>query len=119
MEQIIKIEHEKLDTEEGESNKDEEESSTSTKESKSTEISVENSTSAIPTETTEDSKLSEIPQVTNVLNKSTHDKPDSPKDKHVTESEQPKENGEHNIGKENKLLSTNFQVIIENQLKGS
>ena len=35
-------------------------------------------------------------------------------DKHVTEFEYMKENGEQNIGKENKLLSTNFQVKIEN-----
>ena len=42
--QIIMIEHEKLDTEEGESNKDEEESTTST------ELSEENSTSDTPTE---------------------------------------------------------------------
>ena len=107
---IIKIhpKHEKLDTDEGESNKDDEESTTST------ELPEENSASDIHTEATEESKPSEIPQVTNVLNKSNHDKPDSPED-NVTEFEIPKENGEQNIGKENKLLSTNFQVKIENR----
>ena len=51
-ESIIKIkQHEKLDTEEGESNKDEQESTTSS------EISEEDSTSDTPMETTEASNL--------------------------------------------------------------
>ena len=61
--QIVKFEHEKLDTEEKESNKDEEESTTST------ELSEENSASDTPTEAIEDSKAIEIPQVHIVFNK--------------------------------------------------
>ena len=53
IEQIIKIEHEKLDTEEVESTKDEEEATVST------ELSEENSTSGTPTEDTEESKPTE------------------------------------------------------------
>ena len=85
--QIIKIEHEKLDTDEGESSKDEEEST------KSTELSEENSTSDTPTEDAEESKPSETPQVPNILNKTTHDEDDLSHDISMTEFE-PKENGE-------------------------
>ena len=67
IESIIKIDHEELDTEEVESNKDEEESTTST------EISEENSKSYTSTEATEDSKPIETSQVHIVLNKTTHD----------------------------------------------
>ena len=35
--------------------------------------------------------------------------------KHVTEIELPKENGEQNNAKENKLLTTNFEVKVENR----
>ena len=38
---------------------------------------------------------------------------DSSGTKHTSEFESPKENGEHNIVQENKLLSTNFTVEIE------
>ena len=78
------------------------------------ELSEENFTSDIHTETTEDSKPIETPQV-NVLNKSTQDEDNSPSLKHVTEFELTKENGEQKIGKENNLLSTNFQIEVENQ----
>ena len=54
IEQSIKIEHEKLDTEEAKSTKDAEESTVSTK------LSEENSTSDTPTEDTEESKPTEI-----------------------------------------------------------
>ena len=78
-------------------------------------MSEENSTSDTPTEGMEDAKPIETPQVHTVFNKSTHDEGDSYQDKPVTEFEQTKENGEQNIGKENKLLSTNFAVKIGNQ----
>ena len=48
------------------------------------------------------------------MKKFTQDEPDSPTVKHVTEIELPKENGEQNNGKENKLLMTNFEVKVEN-----
>ena len=93
---IIKVHpNQELDIDEGESTKDEGESTAST------ELSEENSTSDTPTEATEDSKPIETPQVHTVFNKSTHDEGDSYQDKPVTEFEQTKENGEQNIGKEN------------------
>ena len=110
MKPIIKVNpNQELDTDEVESTKDEEESTTST------ELSEQNSTSDTPTQATEDSKATEIPQGHNVLNKTKHDEDDSSEHKDVNEFEPTKENGEQNIGKENKLLSTNFEVKIENQ----
>ena len=53
-------------------------------------------------------------QVHNVCNKPTHGEDDSSEEKSVAEIEPTKENGGQNIGKENKLLMTNFQVKIEN-----
>ena len=71
-------------------------------------MSEENSTSDIPTETTEESKPTETSQVLTIFNKTMNHEDDSSEDKSVIEFEQPKENGEQNIGKENKLLTTNF-----------
>ena len=106
--QIIKIQHEKLDTGEGESINDEEESTAST------ELSEENSISDTHTENTEESKPTETHQVHNVCNKTIHDEDDSSQDKSVTKIEPYKHTGEQNNGKDNKLLTTNFQVEIEN-----
>ena len=92
LKQIIKIAHEELDTEEGESNKDEEESTTST------EMLEENTASDTPTEDIEESKSSETHQLPNILNESTHDEDDTSQDKLVTEIELPtQENGEQDI----------------------
>ena len=86
---------------------------------KSTELSEENSMSDIHTEDTEESKSIETSQLLTVLNKPTHNENDTPENKYVAEIELPKENGEQDIRKENKLLTTNFEVKIENQkLKG-
>ena len=63
----------------------------------------------------QESKQIEILQVHNVFNKSTHDEDNTSEDNAVSEFEPIKENGEQNIGKENKLLSTKFQVKIENR----
>ena len=71
IQQITKIEHEKLDTDEGESIKDEEESTPPT------ELSEENSTSDTATEDTEESKPTATHQVHYVCNKSTHDENDT------------------------------------------
>ena len=69
----------------------------------------------MPTETTGDSKAIEIPQGNNILNKTTHDENDTSENKSVTELDLPaKENGEQYIEKQNKHLSTNFAVKIEN-----
>ena len=108
IEPIIKIKpHQPLGIDEGESTKDEEESTTSAQLS-------EYSTSGTPTEATDESKPIEIPQVHTVINKSTHDEEDSSEDKSVTEFKPAKESRVQNIVKENKLLSTNFAVKIEN-----
>ena len=104
-ESIIKTkQHEELDTGEGESNKDEEESTTSS------EMSEHYSPSDTTADDTEESKSTEIQQVHNILNETTHDEDDLSEDEHVTETEPHTVNGEQNNGKENKLLTTNFQV---------
>ena len=102
--------NQKLDTDEGEcnNNKDEEESTTSQ------ELSEQNSTSDIPTETTEESKPTEPSQVLTVFNKAIHHEDDTYEDISVIEIEPPKDNGEQNIGKEDKLLTTYFEVKTEN-----
>ena len=63
---------------------------------------------------TEDSKLTETPQVLTVFNKTKHHEDDSSDDKSVIEIEPPIENGEQEIGKQDKLLTTKFQMEIEN-----
>ena len=49
-----------------------------------------------------------------VFNKAIHHEDDSSDDKSVIEIEPPRENGEQEIGKQNKLLTTKFQVEIVN-----
>ena len=102
---IIKVKtNEELDKEEGESIKDEEESTET-----SQELSKEqNSPSDICTEDKEDSKSVETSQVYNVLNKSIPNEVDSHTGKNVTEIELPKENGEQNNAREDKLLTIKF-----------
>ena len=63
---------------------------------------------------TEESKPTETSQVLTVFNKAIHHEDDSSDDKSVIEIEPPKENGEQEIGKLNKLLSMNFRIEIEN-----
>ena len=62
---------------------------------------------------TEESKPTETSQVLMVFNKAIHHEDDSSDDKSVIEIEPPKENREQEIGKQNKLLTTNVQVEIE------
>ena len=109
---IIKVKtNEELDKEEGESIIDEEESTET-----SQELSEEqNSTSDIYIEDQEDSKSLETSQVHNVLNNSIPNEVDSHTVEDVTEIELPKENGEQNNTKENKLLTTNLEVKPENR----
>ena len=57
----------------------------------------------------------ETSQVLIVLNKAIHHEDDSSDDKSVIEIEPPKENGEQEIGKQDKLLTTTFQIEIENR----
>ena len=60
----------------------------------------------IPTETS---------QVLTVFNKAIHHEDDSSDDKSVIEIEPSIENGEQEIGKQDKLLTTKFQIEIENR----
>ena len=64
---------------------------------------------------TEGSIPTETSQVLTVYNKAIHHEDDSSDDKSVIEIEPPKENGEQEIGKQDKLLTTTFQVEIENR----
>ena len=54
-------------------------------------------------------------QVLTVFNKGIHHEDDSSDDKSLIEIEPPKENGEQEIGKQDKLLTTTFQIEIENR----
>ena len=109
---IIKVKtNEELDKEEGGSIIDEEESTET-----SQELSEEqNSTSDIYIEDQEDSKSIETSQVHNVLNKSIPNEVDSHTVEDVTEIELPIENGEQINAKEDKLITTNFEIKIENR----
>ena len=63
---------------------------------------------------TEESIPAETSQVLTVFNKAIHHEDDTYDDKSVIEIDPPKENGEQEIGKEDKLLTTKFQIEIEN-----
>ena len=80
---IIVHPNQKLDTDEGECNNTEDEEEFTT----SQELSEENSTFDIPTETTEESKPAETCQVLTVFNKTTHEKVDSSEENSVIEIE--------------------------------
>ena len=64
---------------------------------------------------TEESIPVETSQVLTVFNKVIHHEDDSSDDKSVIEIEPPQENGEHEIGKQDQLLTTTFQIEIENR----
>ena len=64
---------------------------------------------------TEESIPTETSQVLTVFNKTIHHEDDSSDDKSVIEIEPPQENGEQEIGKPDKLLTTTFQIEIENR----
>ena len=109
---IIKVKtNEEFDKEEGKHITDEEKS-TETSQKLSEE---QNATSDIYIEDKEDSKSIKTSQAHNVLNFSIPNEVDSHTVKHVTEIELPKENGEQNNAKEDKLQTTNFEVKVENQ----
>ena len=63
---------------------------------------------------TEESILTETSQILTVFNKGIHHEDDSSDDKSVIETETLKENGEQEIGKQDKPLTTKFQMEIEN-----
>ena len=64
---------------------------------------------------TEESIPTERSQVLTVFNKAIHHEDNSSDDKSQVEIERPKENGEQEIGKQDKLLTTTFQIEIENR----
>ena len=64
---------------------------------------------------TEESIPVETSQVLTVFNKTIHPEHDSSDDKSEIEIEPPRENGEQEIGKQDKLLTTKFQIEIENR----
>ena len=64
---------------------------------------------------TEESLPTETSQVLTVFNKGIHHEDDSSDDKSEIEIEPPKENGEQEIGKQDKLLTTTFQMELENR----
>ena len=64
---------------------------------------------------TEESIPTATSQVLTVFNKTIHHEDDSSDDKSVIEIEPPKENGEQEIGKQDNLLTTTFQIEIENR----
>ena len=64
---------------------------------------------------TEESIPMETSQVLTAFNKAIHHEDDSSDDKSVIEIEPSKENGEQEIGKQDKLLTTTFQIEIKNR----
>ena len=64
---------------------------------------------------TEESIPTETSQVLTVFNKTIHYEDDSSDDKSLIQIEPPKENGEQEIGKQDKLLTTTFQIEIKNR----
>ena len=114
-EEIFKNQHEQVDTEEGESNEEEEKSTTSS------EKSEQDSESCTTTEDEEEPNITEIHQVHNVLNETTHDEQnvsetedDTSEEENVIEMQTYENNGEQNKPEE-KLLTTNFEVKVENR----
>ena len=113
--EIFKNQHEKVDTEEGESNEEEKKSTTSS------ENSEQESESYATTEDEEEPNTTETHQVHNVLNETIHDEEnssetedDTSEDENVTEMQTYGNNGEQNK-QEEELLSTNFEVKIKNR----
>ena len=119
---IIKKQHEKLDTEEGESNQDEEKSTTSS------DMPEQDSETDTSTEYEGESKSTETPQFHNVLNNIMHDEHNSIHDEDrssepeddtsdensVNEIETPINNEKQKNIHEDKHLTTNFEINGEN-----
>ena len=115
-EEIFKNQHEKVDTEEGESIEEEDKSITSSNKS---ELDSESATTA---EDEEEPNTTETHQVHNVLNETTHDEEnvsepvdDTSQEENVIEMQIYEDNQEQNI-QNNKLLTTNFEVKLENRI---
>ena len=114
-EENFKNQHEKVDTEKGESFEEEEKSTTSSDKSE------QDSESDIKTEDEEETNTTETHQVHNVLNETIHDEENSSEAEDDTSEEQNLNqmqtygnNGEQNK-QEEKLLTTNFEGKIKNR----
>ena len=114
-EEIFKNQHEKVDTENGESDEEEEKSTASSVESE------QDSESGTTTEDEEESNTTQTQQVHNVLNENTHDEQnvsetedDTSEEENVTEMQTYENNQEQNV-QEDKLLTNNFEVKVENR----
>ena len=154
-EEIFKNQHEKVDTDEGESIEEEDKSTTSSDKSEqdsesdtttedeekpnTTEthqvhyvlnetIHDEENSSEAEDDTSKEENITEMQIYENngekiyeteglkfLLNKAIHHEDDSSDDKSVIEIVPPEENGEQEIGKQDKLLTTKFQIEIEKQ----
>ena len=77
-------------------------------------MSEEDSISDIPTEDTEESKPTETSQLLTVFSKTIHHEDDSSEDKPIIEIELPKENRGGKQWKRGQILTTNYQVEMEN-----
>ena len=114
-EEICKNQHETVDTEEGESNGEEDKSTTSSGKSD------QDFKSDITTDDEEETNTTETHQVHNVLNETTHDEEnvseaedDTSQAENVTEEQIYGNNGEQNK-QENKLPTTHFEVKVKNR----
>ena len=114
-EEILKNQHEKANTEVGESNGEEDKSTTSSDKSE------QNSESDKTTEDEEEPNTTETHQVHNVLNETIHDEEnvsetedDTSQEENVKEMQTSENNGEQNK-QEEKLLTPNFEVKVKNR----
>ena len=114
-EEIFKIQHEKVDTENGESDEEEEKSTASSEESE------QDSESGTTTEDEQETNTTETYQIHHVFNETTHDEEnvsepedDTSQKQNVNEIQTYENNQEQNV-QEEKLLTTNFQVKVENR----
>ena len=114
-EEIFKNQHEKVDTEVGESNGEEEKSTTSSDKSE------HDSESDITTEDEEETNTTETHQVHNVLHETIHEEEDSSEaeddkseEQNLNQMQAYENNGKQNK-QEEKLLTTNFEVKVENR----
>ena len=119
-EEIFKNQHEKVDTDEGESIEEEHKSTTSSDKSE------QDSESDTTTEDEEEPNTTETHQVHNVLNETTHDEEnvseaedDTSQEENVIEMQIYENNQEQNV-QNNKLLTTNLKLKLKTKtLKGS
>ena len=114
-EEIFKNQHEKVDTDEGQSIEEEEKSTTSS------DNSEQDSESDITTEDEDETNTTETHHVHNVLNETIHDEEnsseaedDTSEEQNLNEMQTYENNGEQSK-QEEKLLTTNFEVKVKNR----